>query len=123
MCYRILTETEWDALAEAERPLYTNAGVFAYTDVRDREDSGALACLWDDAMSSVDMFVDDPAVQRRLVASRVARAQYLVVIGDALADPTGDQLLTSLMTGETGKTCECGMWPIEEYGPRCPSCP
>lgn len=23
---------------------------------------------------------------------------------------------------EDHRTCKCGMWPLEEYGPRCPSC-
>jgi hypothetical protein len=121
MSYRTLTETEWDALAEAERPLYNNAGCYGFTDVRDRSDSSGLAMLWDDAMASVEMFVEDEAVARTLVASRVARAQYLVVVGEAVpADETA--LEDAQVARVEGKTCECGMWPVEEYGPRCPSC-
>lgn len=82
MEYRVLTEAEWDALADAEAGIYANEmAMHPVTGVRDREDCGYLASIWDDAMSSVDMFVPDGPTQTKIVAERVARAQYFIMLG------------------------------------------
>lgn len=82
--YRILTELEWSYLVTAETYLYDHNGPYAFTDVREREDSSGMAMLWDDAMASVEMFVEDEKLRLHLVAERVARAQFHIVTGSAI---------------------------------------
>ena len=85
MSYRILTEEEYALFSEAERSIYPGSGLHAWSDVRDRHDSEALARLWDDAASGVELVEDlwpDREAQLREVAMRVAIAQYYVLFGD-----------------------------------------
>jgi hypothetical protein len=91
MSYRVLTEIEWETLEAAERGLYPQ-GLHAYTDVRDRMDSEALAAMWDDAYSAVETAGDDVLADdgsepedaiRAEVARRVAAAQHVLMLGEA----------------------------------------
>ncbi len=78
----ILTQAQWNLLEQAEAPLYANShGFHSFTSVRDREDSGALAAMWADAESSVEMITDDPDEVQSECATRVALAQALLIFG------------------------------------------
>lgn len=84
---RILSEDEFEAFAAAERKIYgpaSNSGCYAWSDVRDRSDSEALACLWDDAMSTCEMIYPDPDpdLLKAEVARRVAVSQYFALLGE-----------------------------------------
>jgi len=87
MTYRVLTYLEYEAFADAEEKLYgTDSGCYAWTSVRDRSDSQALASMWDDAMAGVEMIIDfeltHTADQVAEVARRVAVAQYYLMFGE-----------------------------------------
>ena len=87
--YRILTDEEWMAISEAEAVIYADEqGIHPYTDVRDADTSQALAAMWDDAKSSVEMFVMGGPTLTKIVAERVARAQYYLMIGEL---PTSEE--------------------------------
>lgn len=85
MSYRILTESEFEIFAASERGMYTQ-GTHAWSDVRDRHMSEGLAMLWDDAVSFIEMEVDDKEAERDYILSeagrRVAVAQYYALCGD-----------------------------------------
>lgn len=88
--HRILTQQEWEALADAEAGMYANSGAFGVTDVRDRLESDWLATMWDDAMSGVELVFEgvDPQSEEAAtqidmeVARRVAAAQHFLVFGE-----------------------------------------
>lgn len=82
--YRILTEYEWELLAIQEDLLYDAQGPYSFTGIRDRHDSSGLAMLWDDAMASLDMFIEDDTRCQVMAAERVAKAQYHIITGDAV---------------------------------------
>jgi len=87
MTYRVLTEQEYEAFSAAEEKLYGNdSGCHAWSSVRDRSDSEALASMWDDAMAGVEMLIDfelsHTPDQVAEVARRVAVAQYYLMFGE-----------------------------------------
>jgi hypothetical protein len=84
MSYRILTEAEFEIFAASERGMYSE-GSHAWSDIRDRHDSEGLAMLWDDAVSFIELEVDDPEDKDYILSEagrRVAVAQFYALIGD-----------------------------------------
>lgn len=91
--YRIFTEAEYEIFSAAEWPFYDMCGLYPWSGVRDRESSGALAALYDDAVSGVEALAEDPSGADRdyvmaEAARRVAVAQYYVMTGELPARPT-----------------------------------
>lgn len=79
----ILTEAQWAQFCAAEKRLYNGEYAMKFSDVREREDSAALAALWADAVASLEVAHDDASdtvIQTR-AAYRVAQAQALIVFG------------------------------------------
>ena len=83
----ILTPEEYAAFEAAEARIYRGHGGYAWSDVRDREDSEALAALFADAVSGLEVLADDPGgADAEYVlgeaARRVAAAQFYVMFGE-----------------------------------------
>lgn len=82
-----LNEAEWEALAKAERPLYTPfMGVHAFTDVMEREDGQLAAHIWGQVEMAIEMSFEDwdsykSDRQRSLIAQRVARVLAVISFG------------------------------------------
>lgn len=78
-------------------------------------------------------FVEPLWVNARATAENIA--EYVGYFGDDGQEPTAAWLdrqalrivmkaLDVLLHADVIEfSCECGQFPIEEYGPRCPSCP
>lgn len=111
MSYRTLTESEYEIFAASERGMY-GQGVHAWSDVRDRSQSEGLAMLWDDAVSFIEMEVDDPEDKDYILSEagrRVAVAQYYALNGDL--PKNAEERKANVKDGELSPlvTCEvCG---------------
>jgi len=86
MCYRILTEDEYEIFSASEQGFYSS-GIYAWSDVRDRSQSEALAALWDDAISFLQMGgltpeEEDPDYILSDDGRRVGVAQYYSLFGE-----------------------------------------
>ena len=84
--YRTLTDEEFKIFAASERGMYSE-GIYAWSDVRDESQSEALACLWDDANSFLEMGgltpeESDPDYILSEIGRRVAVAQYYIIFGE-----------------------------------------
>ena len=84
----ILTPEEYAAFEAAEALIYRGyAWSYAWSAVRDRGDSEALAALFADAVSGLEVLADDPdGADAEYVlgeaARRVAAAQFYVMFGE-----------------------------------------
>ena len=84
----LISKTQWDALAAAERKLYSDdPGCHGYTDVNVREEPHpVLAQVWghvEDNLASThtEWEIANPDYRLRLVASRVARTMAVMAFG------------------------------------------
>jgi hypothetical protein len=81
----IMTQLEWDMLANAERRLYANTGAptYGWTDVNVRNESWMMKQLWDYTYDCVEASYCDKTHEARqhMTAYRVAQAMAVMVFG------------------------------------------